>query len=367
MLLIDNKVVEQVLTMRECIEAQETAFAELLTGGAIGRPRIDMYVPCERDDGYYRWGSVEGTSGGILAVRLKSDILVWPKLADGKTGPEQKYCIEPGQYCGLVFLFSTANGEPLALMNDGHLQHMRVGGAAGIGTNLLARKDSRELCIIGSGGMAHTFFDAIIAVRDIKRVRVYSRTTANAEHFANTMAQKSGLEVVVFDTAREAMKGADIVAACTSSTSPVFEAEWLEPGQHVVVVAPRELSPEIVARFDVKIQQGREVLPMPETERFRKGISGSPGAYVAGTLEEQQRLPKAKHARIQTEDWPIYTDVLSGQAQGRTSDSQITFYYTVGNWGVQFSSVGGLVYRKAKEQGLGMPLPLEWFMQDIRN
>ncbi len=59
--------------------------------------------------------------------------------------------------------------------------------------------------------------------------------------------------------------------------------------------------------------------------------------------------------------------MISGAAPGRTSEDQITFYYTVGNWGVQFSSVGGLVYRKAKEQGLGMQLPLEWFMQDIRN
>ncbi len=366
MLLIDNKVVEQVLTMRECIAAQEAAFAALLTGGAIGRPRIDMYVPCDRDDGYYRWGSVEGASGGILAVRLKSDILAWPKT-EGRAGSEQKYCMQPGTYCGLVFLFSTANGEPLALLNDGHLQHMRVGGAAGIGTRLLARENAKELCIIGSGGMAHTFFDAITAVRDIRKVRVHSRTPANAERFARTMADKSGIEVVTCASAREAVRGADIVATCTDSMTPVIEAEWLEPGMHVVVVAQRELSPEIVARVDVKIQQGREDLPMPETERFRKGISGSPGAFVAGSAEEQMRLPKARHARIQTEDWPVYTDVISGKAPGRVNDQQVTFYYTVGNWGVQFSSVGGLVYRKAKEQGLGMQLPLEWFLQDIRN
>ena len=78
-------------------------------------------------------------------------------------------------------------------------------------------------------------------------------------------------------------------------------------------------------------------------------------------------MPKAKHARIQTELWPTYTDVISGKAKGRTSEKEITFYYTVGNWGVQFSSVGGLVYKLAKAQGLGMPLPLEWFTQTIRN
>ena len=58
---------------------------------------------------------------------------------------------------------------------------------------------------------------------------------------------------------------------------------------------------------------------------------------------------------------------ISGKAPGRTSERQITHYRTVGNWGVQFSAVGALVYAKAKEQGLGRELPTEWFLQDIRN
>jgi len=366
MLLINNEVVEKVLTMRECIEAQEQAFAGLLTGAAVGRPRMDMYVPCERDDGYYRWGSVEGASGGILAVRLKSDILVWPR-DHAAGGSEQKYCMQPGTYCGLVFLFSTQNGEPLALLNDGHLQHMRVGGAAGIGTRLLSRANSRELGIIGSGGMARTFLEAILAVRDIERVRVYSRSKDKRTLFADEMSRRFGIEVVAVDAPRDAVRGADIVATCTDSVSPVLEPEWLEPGMHVVVLTPREISTDILQRFDVAIQQGREDMPMAETERFRKGISGSPQAFVAGSAEERERLPKPKKSRLPTDSWPVYTDVISGKVAGRTSDEQISFYYTVGNWGVQFSSVGGLVYRKAKEQGLGQDLPLEWFIQDIRN
>src|ERR1700693_3824306 len=68
MLLIDNDIVKRVLTMRECIEAQERAFAGTPTGASVSRPRIDMFVPCNREDGYYRWGSVEGASDGVLAV-----------------------------------------------------------------------------------------------------------------------------------------------------------------------------------------------------------------------------------------------------------------------------------------------------------
>jgi ornithine cyclodeaminase/alanine dehydrogenase-like protein (mu-crystallin family) len=366
MLLINNDVVQRVLTMRECIAAQEAAFAALLTGQAVGRPRIDMYVPCERDDGYYRWGSVEGASDGVLASRLKSDILVWPG-GHGVGQSEEKYCMQPGSYCGIVFLFSTANGEPLAMINDGHLQHMRVGGAAGIGTRLLARADAREVGMIGSGGMARTFLEAIAAVRDIGSVKVYSRNPERRERFAHEMSAQLQIPVTAVASAREAVRHADIVATCTDSMSPVLEADWLEPGMHVVTLAPREITPEIVDRFDVVVQQGIEELPMPETERFRKGISGSPGAFVAGTAHEQARLPKPKSKRLATHDWPVYTDVISGRAPGRVDPRQITFYHTVGNWGVQFSSVGALVYRKAKAQGLGTTLPLEWFMQDIRN
>jgi alanine dehydrogenase len=99
MLMIDNEAVKRVLTMRECIQAQERAFAGVLTGASVSRPRLDMFVPCDREDGYYRWGSVEGASDGVLAVRLKSDVLIWPEAPDG-TRSELKYCMRPGTYCG---------------------------------------------------------------------------------------------------------------------------------------------------------------------------------------------------------------------------------------------------------------------------
>ncbi len=78
MLIINNDLVAKVLTMDEVIEAQEEAFKKLPTGGAIHRPRIDMYVPCQRDDGYFRWGTMEGANDGYFALRMMSDIIHWP-------------------------------------------------------------------------------------------------------------------------------------------------------------------------------------------------------------------------------------------------------------------------------------------------
>ncbi len=365
MLMINNDVVAQILNMRECIEVQEAAFRGLLKGEAIFRPRIDTYVPCEREDGYYRFGTVEGASGGYYAVRLKSDIVHWPVGADGSVS-ENKYCVQPGTFCGLVILYSSRNGEPLAIMNDGNMQHMRVGGAAGIGTRLLAREDASTVGMIGSGGMARTFLEAYAVVCKLKKVKVFSRNPDNRNRYAAEMSKALDLEVVPVDTVREAVRGVDILSTCTDSITPTVDASWLEPGMHVVNLGPHEISAEVAARFEVKVQQGKEGLPLPESDMFRKGIGGSLGAYVMGTEAQQKRLPRATK-NLKLGQWPVYTDVISGKAPGRTSPDQITHYRTIGNWGVQFSSVGGLVYQKAKAAKLGHELPTEWFLQDIRN
>src|SRR6266481_1987436 len=120
-----------------------------------------------------RWGTMEGTNNGILAIRMKSDVVTWPVGNDG-LWRENKYCMRPGLFLGLILLLSTRNGEPLAFINDGVLQHMRVGGGAGIGAKHLARNDANTVGILGSGGMARTCLEAFQAIRPIKRAKVYS-------------------------------------------------------------------------------------------------------------------------------------------------------------------------------------------------
>ena len=366
MLLIDNEVIAAVLTTKDCIAVQERAFAGVLTGASVGRPRLDTFVPCDLEDGYYRFGSIEGATDGIYAVRLKSDIMSWPKNPDGSWS-ESKHCMRPGTYCGLVLLYSTANGEPLAILNDGHLQHMRVGAAAGIGTRLLSRPDSRRVGLIGSGGMARTVLEAFVEVRQIEEVRVFSRSPANRARFAKEMSDRLGLRIEPVDSAREAVRGADILATTTDSMLPVVEAEWLKPGMHVVNIGPLDLSPACEARIDLVVRQGVEAFDMPETGQFRRDIGHSRSAFVGGSPEEQKRLPPVVRKHRSGRSWPLYADVIAGRAEGRTSEAQITQYRAVGNWGLQFAACGGLAYRIARARGLGRQLPTEWFIQDIKN
>jgi alanine dehydrogenase len=113
--------------IEEAIPVLERAFQQIETGEALERPRLDMYMPCALDSGYYRWGTSEGTSNGIFAIRMKSDVITWPSRQGART--EEKYCVKPGTWCGLVMLFDCANGEPLGFINDGEISRIRVGSA----------------------------------------------------------------------------------------------------------------------------------------------------------------------------------------------------------------------------------------------
>ncbi len=378
MLIIGNDVVSRLLTMEECIEAQERAFAALPSGRAIHRPRVDMYVPCQRDDGYFRWGTMEGANDGFFAIRMKSDIIHWPRDAEGRW-TEEKYCMEPGTYCGLILLISTETGEPLAFFNDGALQHMRVGAGAALGVRHLAREDSETVGMLGSGGMARSFLEAFALVRPIRRARVYSPTRANREAYAQEMSDRLGIEVEPVDTPRAAVRGADILASCTDSMEPVYDADWIEPGMHVTNLGRREMPEEATGVFDVVIRQGTAGLQMKQTERFQAERGHSPAAFIGGTAEEMARIPPRNprpgfggddpefRDRGQGGDKPDFAQLVSGQVPGRTSRDQITFYRNVGNQGLQFSALAPIVYRKARAEGSGREIPTEWFLQDIRD
>lgn len=378
MLIISNDDVARLLTMKDCIRAQEEAFRKLPAGGAMHRPRIDMYMPCDRPDGYYRWGSMEGANDGYFAIRMKSDIITWPRDAQGNW-TEEKYCREPGTYCGVIYLLSTRNAEPLAFINDGILQHMRVGGGAGIGVKYLSREDSHTVGMLGSGGMARTFLEAFTCVRDIQLCKIYSPNAAHREEYAAEMAKRLGIEVRAVDSAREAVRGADILSSCTDSMKPVYDAEWVEKGMHVTNLGRREMPDAAAGKFDLVVRQGAAGLQMRQTERFQAERGLSPAAFIGGSPEEMKRIPEKNpepgfggdspefNDRGKGGDKPEFADLITGKCQGRTSRDQITFYRNVGNQGLQFSSVGGRVYELAREQGRGREIPTEWFLQDIRD
>jgi alanine dehydrogenase len=373
MLLLNNDDVHKLLEMSDCIRVQEQAFLGLDDGRSVHRPRIDMYVPCERDDGYWRWSTMEGATnilGPYFAIRMKSDVITWSDDAHSGLLREDKYCVNPGTYCGLIMLFSTHNGEPLAILNDGYLQHMRVGGGAGIGAKYLARKDATRIGILGSGGMARAYLEAFCQVRTIHEVKVYSPNPEHREAYAEEMSERFEISVRAVASAEEAVVNVDILATCTSSMVPTIMPEWLKPGMHVTNLGPFELTEDLLKVADIVIRQGvggAEVAKADAGPRVRSGVGHSPLAYIAGSAAEMARLPDPRPQTLFRRDYPDFNDMASSRVTGRTSEDQITVYINGGNQGLQFAAVGGLVYEAAVATQTGRKIPTEWLLQDIRD
>jgi alanine dehydrogenase len=368
MLLIDNEATASVLTMPAVVAVLEQAYEELAAGRAVCRPRIDMRFPVGDARSVYQWGSMEGGSvaSGYFAIRMKSDVLTEVEYEGTRT--QEKYCVEPGSFCGLVFLLSTRTGEPLALLNDGVLQHMRVGADSAIGTKHAARPDARVLGMLGSGGMARTHLEALLTVRPLERVQVYSPTRAHRERYAGEMRERHGIDVVPVDEPRDAFRGADIVTACTDAAADVIIGDWLAPGTHVTCIGGR-LDAGTRDRLDVWLRLGTAPAPATDptwrpTDEFL-AYAASPGdpVWARHSHGRGRRPPEGPGGpRLVSLE-----DVLAGRDRVRTNDAEITFSERGNIQGAQFFAVAGHVYEQCRERGLGRELPTSWFLQDIRD
>ena len=350
-LFIDNETAARVLTMEDTIAVVEESYREWGLGRATAT-RATHSVPRAGGDGWYTWDPMASALPGMdaLAVRMKSDILP-PSGAQVK-----KYCVAPGKFCGLIVLFSTEDGAPLAIMNDGHIQHMRVGAAGAISVRHMAREDAAVLGLYGTAGMATAHALAIAKVRPIREIRVYSPNPEHRAAFAERTGENMGIPVAAVDDPRQVMEGADIVAACTNSLAPVIKGEWLEPGMHVLAVLPNEIDDDVFRRSHryVYSRTPRTDYHVADPEQ-RPAVGYEP--IDQEWLEREDRL-LAREKRI------FLSDVVLGTYPGRAAPEEVTCFVTQGI-PIQFAAAARKVYDGAREQGLGHELPLSWFLQDI--
>src|SRR5882724_11656825 len=170
-LLLSNEDVEAALQMPDCLEAMEIAYRDLGTMQGANGLRSEVLTPTSREDALYSLLTMSGVVPrfGIGAVRIDSDILTWPSSRSGQR--RVKVPAAPNErYVGLVLLFSTHTGEPLAIYPDGVVQRMRVGAISGLAAKYLARADARDVSLIGTGWQAGAQSMAIAAVRSVKRI-----------------------------------------------------------------------------------------------------------------------------------------------------------------------------------------------------
>jgi len=365
-LILNNDDVKSVLTMEITMKALEEAYRQVAKSEAVCRPRVDIQIPTKDPQKIYQWGTMEGGSiSGYFAIRMKSDIVYEQEYNGART--QEKYCVRPGKFCGLILLIDIQNAEPVALLNDGHLQHMRVGADSGIGVKYMAREDAEVVGMIGSGGMARSHVESFLLARKIKKIQVYSPTKAHREEYAREIREKFGLEVVPLDNPRDVYKGADIIAGCTDSAVPIIFGKWLEEGTHITCVGGKP-DDETLRRIDVSLRLGNAPAPwgLPEF--------GLPDEYItyAAMPDENagfrmKRAGKRSHGAIAEDRSVLLADLLSEKKKGRTSPKQITYSERGNIQGAQFFAVAGKAFELAKEKGLGREIPTDWLLQDIRD
>ncbi len=245
-----------------------------------------------------------------------------------------------GTHVGMVMLFDSAKGIPLAMVEGSSLTAIRTSAASALATDLLARKDAKRLAILGNGEQAARHVDAMMAVREIGHIDVWGRDAERSQAFADETAKRTGLTVKVHEDTKQAVALADIVCTTTSAKEPILSGDALKPGQHINLVGSAipttaEVDSEVVrrARFVVDYRDAA----MAAAGELLKAIE-------AGIVDENH---------IAAEIGEIADD----KADGRQSDDQITIYKSLGV-SAQDLAAAHAVWRMAEAENGGTTIDL---------
>jgi len=165
------------------------------------------------------------------------DWVVMPGLAPGGGLVCKVLCVGHGNgpanapTIGGVVVLLDADGQLVALLDGATLTARRTAAVAAYATELLARPDASVLAVFGAGVLAESHIEAIAAVRPLEEIRVVGRSPERLQTFCRRLTER-GFDVDATD-ARSAVRGASIVVAATTSTTPVFADEDVGLGTHV--------------------------------------------------------------------------------------------------------------------------------------
>src|SRR5580704_15350 len=166
-LLLNEKDVRQLLTMRDAVVAVEEVMRRQALGQAIVQPRHRLELP---DEGFLHYMVGADVSAGLVGMKLYTSVR--------------------GALRFLVPLYRSATGELLALIEADYLGLMRTGAASGVATRYMARENAHTLALIGTGYQAQGQLEGVANVRNLSEVRVFSRDAERRARFATEMSAR---------------------------------------------------------------------------------------------------------------------------------------------------------------------------------
>lgn len=375
MLFLTNDDVHQVLTIERCMEAVEDCTRELALGHVLPQTAnvVSLALSDEREsfggfDGKKSWFTLN--SGGIvldLAYRMAilrvytSNPSIVQMYGMARRGDNDNQSA-PGEFGNkhpdFLLIFDIDESRLLSMMQNRDLQTIRVGALAGLSTKYMARQDAHTVGMIGSGWIARPSLAACCLTRDITSVKVYSPNQEHREQYAKEMQARLEIEVHPVASAQEAASGVDILISATNTAEPTFDPAWLQTGTHVHCIHGWEYDERMLSKADI-VAWG-----YPGAREHAYGANSYPEGDQEEPIVHMRRTLKWDELDKYADKRVYLTDVLTGQAEGRTGDQQITLCPSPagGTAGIsRFAITAPRVYEWAKAQGIGRELPDEWF------
>lgn len=298
MIILSHDDVADLLPMQQAIEVVEAVMKQVSQGAATLPLRSVTPV-----GGNNRMGLMPGAIADPACFGVKMVSLFPDNPARGLSS-----------HRGAMVLFEAETGGAVAMMDASLLTAIRTAAASAVATRALARPDASHLAIVGTGEQAEHHLDAMMCVRDIRRLSVAGRSTEKTEAFAARASRLyPDLEIGHGTDIEAAIADADIICTVTSAPTPIVKGAWVAPGAHVNIVGSsiptmREVDDEMVERGDIWVDylpstlaQAGEIVDMIKAGSFSADqLQGEIGAH------------------------------LSGEIPGRSSPEQITIYRSLG-------------------------------------
>ncbi|MES2521942.1 MAG: ornithine cyclodeaminase family protein [Gemmatimonadota bacterium] len=323
-LMLTHGDIMRVLSMRDCIDAVERAFAldaatETIPSGVLG-----THV-----DG----GGFHVKTAGLRHGRPMFVAKVNANFPDNP-GRRGLPTIQ-----GVIALFDAACGTLLALLDSGAITSLRTAGASAVAAKYLAREDATVVTICGCGEQGRSQLRALHTVRALRVVYAVDSDTARAARFAAEMSRELGLEATVSGDLASAARRSDIIVTATTSPRWLLGVGDVSPGAFIAAVgadAPEkgEIDPALMAQSRVVVDVLAQCERMGDLHH----------AITAGAMQREDVVADL-------------AEVVSGRKWVRRGPDDVVIFDSTGT-ALQDVAAAGLAYERAVTAGLGVSIDL---------
>jgi len=324
--ILTKENVTQLLTMPDALEYVEEAYKQLTLGNALVPQRIAITDPAP---------GLTLIMPGIIGGKMNA--LATKIVSVYKQNPE-KYKMPT--VLAKIMVQDINTGDIIGIMDGSLITAMRTGAATGVSVKYLARKNSTTMGIYSAGVQARKQVSAVFwgLSEKLETCKVYDLKKEVANDFKRELEKELGIEIEIVDTGDDLLSDSDVIVAATTSTTPLFSGDKVVEGTHISSIgahAPeaRELDSEIIKRASLL------------TAGLKEACLAEAGDYIIPINE----------GVISEDNIISIGEVIIGKVSGRTSDSEITVFKSVGI-SAQDVAVGKLVYDRALKEGIGQDI-----------